>query len=164
MSAKTPKNPHQSKNDQLEALQRQVADLTEALLRERADATNVRRRAEEERSRLAVIHKAAVVRALLPVIDNFDRSLKHVPKDLADNPYMAGVQAVIKQFEKVLSDLGLVRIKTVGEVFNPEVHEAVSMDEAQGGSREIVSDELQSGYMLGDEVIRHAMVKVRLEP
>jgi molecular chaperone GrpE len=150
-------------DDSVNELEQQLADLTAALQRERADAINVRRRAEEDRVRMANVHKASVLRSLLPVIDNFDRALKHVPKELIDNDYVKGVEAVVKQFEKTLADMGVVKIKTVGEAFNPEFHEAVSMDEGEGGSREIVSEELQSGYQLNDEVLRHAMVRVRLE-
>jgi molecular chaperone GrpE len=58
--------------------------------------------------------------------------------------------------------LGVQSIETVGSVFDPHLHEAVSMDEDGKGSHEIVSDELQSGYQIGDHVIRHAMVKVKM--
>ena len=95
-------------------------------------------------------------------MDNFERALKHVPKDLENNDYIKGVQGVVKQFEDTLSKLGVTRIATVGEVFNPALHEAVSMDD-QGGDTEIITEELQSGYVLGDEVIRHAMVRVALQ-
>ncbi|MEK7153138.1 MAG: nucleotide exchange factor GrpE [Patescibacteria group bacterium] len=145
-----------------EALQRQLAELTEALQRERADATNLRRRHDEQIANLKNVVKANVVRDLLPVVDNFERSLKHVPKDLAGHDYFKGVQAVVKQFEKILSDLGVQRIKTVGKPFDPRYHEAVSMEDGDG-TEELVSEELQSGYTLGDEVIRHAMVRVRMQ-
>jgi molecular chaperone GrpE len=140
----------------------QVAQLTEALQRERADATNIRRRHEEQIASLRTTVKASVVQELLPVIDNFERSLKHVPKDLENNEYVKGVQGVVKQFEKVLGDIGVERIKTVGEAFDPHLHEAVSMEEGEG-SQEVVSEELQAGYRIGDEVIRHAMVKVTVK-
>jgi molecular chaperone GrpE len=137
-----------------------VADLTDALLRERADAMNLRRRHQSEMAGLKNHVKAEVVQNLLPVIDNFERALKHVPADLTDNDYIKGVQGVVKQFESTLSAMGVERIKTVGEPFDPELHEAVSMEEGDGGE-EIVSDELQAGYRLGETVIRHAMVKVK---
>lgn len=140
-------------------LQQQVAELTEALQRERADATNLRRRHDEDMAGLRIRTKANVVRELLPVIDNFERALKHVPSDLEGHDYIKGVQGVVKQFEKTLQDMGVERIKTAGEVFDPRYHEAVSMEEGDG-NEEIVSEELQSGYKLGDDVIRHAMVKV----
>jgi molecular chaperone GrpE len=141
-------------------LEQQIADLTDALQRERADATNIRRRHEDEISQLRTRLKAHVVKDLLPVVDNFDRALKHVPDDIKEHEYIKGVQGVVKQFEKTLGDMGVERIKTVGEPFNPDVHEAVSMEEGEG-DQEIVSEELQSGYRLGDDVIRHAMVRVK---
>ena len=152
---------HDQQIPDAEALMQQVAELTDALQRERADAMNVRRRAEEEKSKLGVFYKALVVRELLPVIDNFERALKHVPKELEANDYIKGIQGVIKQFEDTLAKLGVERIKTVGEHFNPELHEAVSMEEGDG-EQEVVSDELQSGYIMQGEVLRHAMVKVKL--
>lgn len=151
-----------AKKPSLKQLEQQVKELTEALQRERADAENIRRRNEEQIANLKTLVKANVVRELLPVIDNLERSLKHVPKELAAHDYVKGVQAVVKQFEKTLADMGVERIKTVGEVFDPRLHEAVAMEEG-AGSVEVVCEELQSGYRLDDEIIRHAMVKVRME-
>jgi len=174
------KKPKQPKLD-AEALQRQIAELTEALQRERADATNLRRRHDEQVTSLKSIVKASVVRDLLPVIDNFERALKHSPvvilneakdPDASAAPqndelqkyvdFIKGVQGVVRQFEKTLADLGVERIKTVGELFDPRYHEAVSMEEGDG-TQEVVSEELQAGYTIGDEVIRHAMVRVRMQ-
>ncbi len=153
-----PKKPEPSIT--VAALNQQMTDLTEALQRERADATNIRRRHDEEIAGLRSRVKASVVSDLLPVIDNFERALKHVPKELADNDYIKGVQGVVKQFEKTLADMGVERIKTVGEPFDPQLHEAVSMEEGDGDD-EIVSEELQAGYRLGDNILRHAMVRVK---
>lgn len=139
---------------------KKVEELTNALQRERADAVNLRRRHEEEITRLRRSVKATVVTDLLPVIDNFERALKHVPADLQHNDYIKGVQGVVKQFEKTLADMGVERIKTVGEPFDPHLHEAVATEEGDGG-QEVITEELQPGYKLGDEVIRHAMVKVK---
>jgi molecular chaperone GrpE len=149
-----------AKKSSLADLQAQIEELTAALQRERADAVNLRRRHEEQIASLRESVKARVVRDLLPVIDNLERALKHVPADLQDNDYVKGVAGVVRLFEKTLADLGVERIKTVGEVFNPHLHEAVSMEEGDG-EQEIISEELQSGYALGDEVIRHAMVRVK---
>ena len=140
----------------------QIKELTEALQRERADIINIRRRHEEHISGLKNIVKAGVVRDLLPALDNLERALKHVPKDIENHDYVKGVSSVVKQFEKTLKEIGVQRVKTVGEEFDPKYHEAVSMDYGDG-NREIVSEELQAGYTLGDEVIRHAMVKVKTE-
>ncbi|HSX30874.1 MAG TPA: nucleotide exchange factor GrpE [Candidatus Saccharimonadales bacterium] len=171
------KAPHPN----LAQLQQQVAELTEALQRERADATNLRRRHDEQIAGLKSLVKAGVVRDLLPVIDNFERALKHAPvilsgaKDLGSDSsaapqnddlrkyeeFIKGVQGVVKQFEKTLTDLGVERIATIGQPFDPRYHEAVSMEDGDGAT-EVVSEELQAGYKIGDEVIRHAMVRVKM--
>lgn len=152
----------QQGNNELESLKKQVGELTEALQRERADTTNIRRRHDEQVASLKNLVKANVIHELLPALDNLERSLKHVPKELTDNDYVKGVEGVAKQFEKTLADMGVERIKTVGEVFDPKHHEAVSMEEGDG-TVEVISEELQAGYRIGDDVIRHAMVRVRME-
>ncbi len=151
-----------SRKPNLAELEQKITELTEALQRERADAVNLRRRTEEERSQMSGFYKAMVVREFLPVLDNLERAIKHTPGDLAGHDYVKGVQSVVKQFEQCLSQLGVERIKTVGEVFDPKLHEAVHMEDG-AGSVEVVCEELQPGYRLGDEIIRHAMVKVRME-
>lgn len=151
-----------SKKPTFKELEQKIAELTQALQRERADAVNLRRRADEEKKRLGEFYKAMVVQEFLPVLDNLDRALKHTPKDLKDHDYVKGVQGVVKQFEQCLAQLGVERIKTVGEFFDPKLHEAVQMVESDG-SVEVVCEELQPGYRLGDEIIRHAMVKVKME-
>lgn len=140
-------------------LEQQLADLTNALQRERADATNLRRRHDEQLAGVRDHAKSAVVKELLPVIDNFERALKHMPDHLKDEDYVKGVQGVVKQFEKTLTDIGVTKIATVGAPFDPNLHEAISMEEGDG--EEIVSEELQSGYRMGETVIRHAMVRVK---
>ena len=147
-------------NNRSEVLEQQIAELTQALQHERADAVNLRRRHEEEITGLRTRVKASVIEELLPVIDNFERALKHVPKDLEGSDYIKGVRAVVKQFEKTLADMGVERIKTVGEHFDPHVHEAVGIEEGDG-KHQVVSEELQAGYRVGSNVIRHAMVKVK---
>jgi len=151
-----------SKKPTLKDLEQKVGELTEALQRERADSVNLRRRVDDERAKLGDFYKAMVVRELLPAIDNLERALMHVPKDLKNHEYAKGVQGVVKQFEQSFKKLGIERIKTIGQEFDPRYHEAVSVDDA-GGKVEVVCEELQSGYKAGDEVIRHAMVKVRME-
>lgn len=152
--------PKKAPKIDVSALEQELTDLTAALQQERADAINLRRRHDEDMANLRTRLKAGVVAELLPVVDNFERALKHVPTDLKDNDYIKGVQGVVKQFEKSLADMGVERIKTVGEPFNPALHEAVSMEEGEG-EQEIVSEELQAGYQLGSDVIRHAMVRVK---
>lgn len=153
-----------------EMLAKEVAELNDQLVRERADAMNVRRRAEEDRAKLGSFYKSHVVKEILPFLDNLDRALKHMPvsqeQDNTDTKqfteWAKGIESINKQLVAALEKIGVERIKTVGERFNPTLHEAVTMEEGDG-AEEIVSEELQSGYKLQDEVIRHAMVRVRLQ-
>ena len=159
-----------AKKSSLTDLQQQVAQLTEALKRERADAANVRRRAEEDKLQAANFYKAVIVRDLLPVIDNCERLLEHISAISEDSPLKEGAEKIVQQSYKVLADLGIERIKTVGEEFDPKLHEAISVDmspealakgEDVSGLAEVVCEELASGYKIGDEIIRHALVKVK---
>ena len=139
-------------------LEQKVGELTEALQRERADAINIRNRHEQQIASLRQTIQARVIEDLLPVIDNFERALTHTPKDLENNDYVKGVKGIVKQFEETLKNIGVQKIKTAGAKFDPNLHEAVSVEGE--GSEEIISEELQAGYVLGNEVIRHAIVKV----
>jgi molecular chaperone GrpE len=143
-------------------LAQELSEANDSLLRERADAANVRRRAEEDRVKLGSFYKANVVRELLPVVDNFERALKAIPSDIAEHDYVKGVQGVVRQFEQVLLKIGVERVKTVGEHFDPALHEAVTMEDGDGKD-EVISEELQAGYKVGDEIIRHAMVRVKAQ-
>ena len=117
---------------------------------------------------MANFYKAIVVRDILPIIDNCERLLDHISRHSEERPLKSGVEQIVKQAQKVLVDLGVERIKTIGETFDPRLHEAISMEDAahstgsgQGGQVEVVCEELQPGYKLGDEIIRHAMVRVK---
>lgn len=153
--------PRQLSNE----LEQRIGELTEALQRERADATNLRRRHAEELAGLKTHIKVEVVKQLLPIVDNLERALKHVPEDLVDNDYVKGVQGIVKQFEKTLGDIGVERIAALGQPFDPHYHDAVSVDEGEGGenAQEIVSDELQAGYKIGEDVVRPTMVRVKVQ-
>ncbi len=139
-----------------EELAAENAKLNEALLRERADADNVRKRAENDRAGLANFFKGSVVKELLPAIDNLERAVQQAD----DSEFAKGVSGVHKQFLQILDKVGVSRVKTVGEHFDPNTMEAVTMEEGEG-EHEIVSEELQSGYMLGGELLRPAMVRVK---
>ncbi len=151
-------------------LQAQIAELTSALQRERADAENVRRRAESDKLQMASFYKVVILRDLLPAIDKLELGLKYAPKELEGNEYIKGIQGVAKEFDKALEAIGLEKIKTVGEKFDPTLHEAISIEDegddqstSSGQEVEVVCEELASGYQLGDEIIRHALVKVKRE-
>lgn len=150
----------QSKKDsQNEEFEQQIAELTADLQRNQADFVNYKRRAEEDQQRAVSVGREGTIAALLPTIDNIQRALEHVPDDIQEHEYVKAVGSVAKQLDKTLEDMGVTRLKTVGEEFDPESMEAVLMEDGEGDT-EVVIEEMQSGYMMNGAVIRHAMVKV----
>ncbi len=149
------------KNKKQIELEQQVGELTQDLQRVRADFENYRKRVELEKVLAKNAGKSSTVLKLLPVIDNIERAIVHMPTELHDNTWAQGVTSLVKNLEKSLESLDLKRIvATPGTPFNPELHEAIQFDEDAEGEHEVVAEELQAGYMLGTEVLRSSMVKV----
>lgn len=139
----------------------QIDELTADLQRVRADFENYRKRMEIEKLTYADAAKAATVLKLLPVIDTIERAITHVPAELAEDKWAQGVVGLGKNLEKSLNELGLTRINAeVGVDFDPQLHEGVSMED-EGGEHEVIAEELRPGYMLGENVIRPSMVRVK---
>jgi molecular chaperone GrpE len=97
---------------------------------------------------------------LLPVIDNIERAVSHTPKELQSNTWAVGVANLVKNLDKSLEGLGVKRIEaTPGTHFNPDLHEAIMMEDGDG-DHDVIAEELQAGYTLDEAVIRHSLVKV----
>lgn len=143
-----------------EEYEQKIGELTLDLQRTRADFENYRKRAETEKAMARANGRISAISQLLPVIDTIERAIVHVPEELKDNAWASGIVSLSKKLDKALVDLGVKRIDAKpGTPFNPEFHEAVQFDESDG-EHEVVAEELQAGYMLGDDVLRHSMVKV----
>ncbi len=136
------------------------AALLEAQLkRVAAEFENYRRRTEAERKQLIEMAQARTLLELTPVLDNFRRAADHLPEDLKSNNWATGVLYVEKQLEQIFEGFGLVRIKTTGQLFDPHRHEAISQEANEAAANTIIA-EVESGYMLGDQVLKPAKVKV----
>ena len=156
------KQQDQSVEDtQYETLQQQVADLTLDLQRTRADFENYRKRTEAEKASARSAGQAAAILKLLPVIDNIERAVAHTPEDLQNNKWAQGVAGLVKNLDKALEALNLTRIDaSQGVEFDPSLHEAIQFEEDAEGEKEVIAEQLQPGYTLNGQPIRHAMVKV----
>lgn len=139
-------------------LEQEIGELTADLQRIQADFVNYKRRSEEDITRARMSGKSNVIMALLPVLDNLERALSHQPKELKNDDWAKGVKKISEQLIKSLSDLGVYKIDTKDQEFNPDFMDAVSVEGE--GDKEIVAEELQAGYIMNEEVIRPAMVKV----
>ncbi len=144
-------------NDELGAMKQELEETNDRLKRIMAEFENYKKRSNKEREMLYNSLLADIVSSFLPVIDNLEKALSVETKD---ENYKQGIELVLKQFNDVLAKFGVEEIKTVGETFDPEVHEAVSsiQDETKG-EKEIVQ-EFRKGYKIGTKVVRHSMVVV----
>lgn len=150
-----------SKKATTSELEQQIGELTADLQRMRADFENYRKRVDGEKQAAREDGEARAAMKLLPVIDTIERAVVHIPADIADHQWVKGVAGLVKQLEKALGELNLQKIDAAtGTEFNPELHQAVQFDEDSAGDKEVVAEELQTGYTLSGRPIRHAMVKV----
>lgn len=150
-----------AKSKKQETLEQQVGELTQDLQRTRADFENYRKRSEADKAAMYQHGQSAAVLKLLPVIDNIERAVAYTPPELKDNKWAQGVAGLVKNLEKSLDSLNLKRIDAaVGSEFNTDYHEAIQFDEDAKGDKEVVAEELQAGYTINGQPIRHAMVKV----
>ena len=134
-----------------------IDELTNALARSMADLQNFKRRTEEDQFKFIKFANAELLKTLMPVIDNFDRSAAHLPENLKDNDWSKGVMRIHDDFLKTLEKIGVKKIKAVGEKLNPKFHEALL---AGPGEKDIVTEEFEPGYTFNDEILKPAKVKV----
>lgn len=148
------------KSNKQTELEQQLGELTLDLQRTRADFENYRKRVESEKSMARASGRVNAILQLLPIIDTIERATQHAPEKFKDNPWVSGITNLSKMLDKMLADMGVKRIEAkAGTLFNPELHEAVQFDETDG-EHEVISEELQTGYLLEGEVLRPSMVKV----
>ena len=125
--------------------------------RTQADFINYKKRSEQERLELSKMMKANIIYTLLPVLDNLERALEAVPPELGENSWVEGIKLTVRNFETILEAQGIVPLKSLGEPFDPRIHEAVRQDKGKEGT---VIEEIQKGYKLNDTLVRPAMVVV----
>ena len=142
---------------ELESLKNQVAQQEDKYLRLAAEYDNYRRRTAKEKESIWSDAKADAAVAFLPVYDNLERALK---QDTADEAYKKGVEMTMNQLKSVLEKLGITEIDALGKPFDPALHNAVMHVEDENFGENTVAEVFQAGFMLGEKVIRFAMVKV----
>jgi molecular chaperone GrpE len=150
---------------ELKRLQNELGEAKEGLARRQADFENYRKRIERERGEAHQRVVADVARKLLPVVDNLNRALD-AEKTVQSNEskefrhFLHGVELINRQLNEVLESLGIQPIASVGERFDPHIHEAVVTEPSDKYEPDTVTEELARGYRIGDRLLRPAMVKV----
>ncbi|MBR3255049.1 MAG: nucleotide exchange factor GrpE [Clostridia bacterium] len=142
---------------ELELKQEELDDITDRYKRVLAEFENYKKRSSKERDGLYNSVLSDVVEAMLPVLDNLENAAK---VETEDENYKKGVEMVLQQFKTVLQSKGVEEIKSVGETFDPELHEAVSSIQNDELGEKVIAEEYRKGYKIGTKVIRHSMVVV----
>src|SRR5271165_6833490 len=136
--------------------------LVDRLARLQAEFENARKRSIREQQDFRDFALADALKALLPVLDSFERAIQH--HHGAKSEFRSGVELIYKQLQDVLEKLGLRPISAKGEIFDPHLHEAIEMVDTTEAKDHEVLDELQRGYKLKERMLRPAMVKVARNP
>ena len=154
------KNPVKSSKKAVE-LEQQNGELLLDLQRTRADFENYRKNVEVDKARVKQLAEENMVAKILPVLDDLDLATAHAPAELADNAWVKGVLSLNKKLEIELGKLGVEKIATkVGDEFDPELHEAVLVEDSEG-DKEVVAEVMRPGYNYDGRVLRHVVVKVK---
>jgi molecular chaperone GrpE len=155
--------PELAEHDRLAALERELADARQATLYARAEAENVRRRAEREAADARTYAVTNFARDILSVADNLQRGLAAIPNDAREEPrfkgLLTGLEATGRELDAVLTRHGITKIAALGEPLDPNRHQAmleVPSDQPAG----TIVQEMQAGYMIKDRLLRPAMVGV----
>jgi molecular chaperone GrpE len=147
-------------SSEVSELQRQRDDYYERLLRKTAEFDNYRKRIERERQQVTESAAADLLVELLPLVDDLDRAAKADAGAQSVEAYRRGVELIHRQLLDVLRKRGVRPIDVVGADFDPHYHQAVAHEPVEGRRDGEVTEEFRRGYMLGDRLLRPAMVKV----
>lgn len=146
---------------EIEGLKSQLEERTGQYMRLTADFENFRKRTAKEREELELRIRCDTIRELLPVIDNFERARSFIkPQTDGELNLHKSYQGIYRQLVDSLKRLGVVKMRPEGQEFDPNLHEAVMREPSNEHPEGTVLEQLQDGYLLGDRVLRHAMVKV----
>jgi molecular chaperone GrpE len=148
--------------DEVEKLRAERDSLLDRLARSQAEFDNARKRASREQQDFRDYAVADAAKALLPVLDSFERALQLKPTGAQD--LRSGMELIYKQLQDALGKMGVHPISAKGEPFDPRLHEAIEMVETDTMDDHHVLEELQRGYKLKERLLRPAMVKVARNP
>lgn len=146
--------------EKIKQLENEVAELKDKLLRKAAEFENYKRRTENDQLNLLTYAAESFIQRLLPVVDDFERSLQHINEAQEVDAIKKGLKLIYDKFMKVLDDQGVKKMESAGQPFNVEYHEALLQRSDDSVEPHTVLEEIEKGYMYKDKVIRHAKVIV----
>jgi molecular chaperone GrpE len=144
-------------NKKLVEAESKTSEYKDSWLRSQAEFQNYRKRVERDSELTYVSLKGDIVKKILPVLDDLERALQNRS---ADDPWANGIELVARKFQNILESEGVKKIEAVGKEFDPNFHEAISHEPADGVQSGHVIGVVQNGYMIGERVVRPALVRV----
>jgi molecular chaperone GrpE len=151
---------NQKLSEEVQKLTSERDELQQQNLRIMADFQNMRRRNQEQAAQQRKFANENFVVALLPVLDNFERTVDHLEAGATLESVLEGVRAVERQLKAVIEAQSVKRIDAIGQPFDPHLHDAIGVVEQEGVEPNTVVEEVEAGYILADKVIRPARVRV----
>ena len=151
---------YQQLEKELEQSRHQATQNLEGWQRERAEFSNYKRRIEREQSQMGQNITAEVIRKYLVILDDLERALKARPTEGEGAAWAQGVELIYRKLQNVLEAEGVLRIQAETEVFNPNIHEAISHEESPDHESGDIIEVVQQGYKIGERIIRPALVRV----
>ncbi|MBE2267119.1 MAG: nucleotide exchange factor GrpE [Anaerolinea sp.] len=146
---------------EFQAAQAKAQEYLDGWQRARAEFANYKKRVEREFKDNQQMAAGDTIKALLPILDDFERAISNVPAELGGNSWVNGVTMIQKKFNKFLEDANVTIIDPTGQPFDPNQHEAIGMDEAtETVPSGHITITMQRGYLLGERVLRPALVRV----
>lgn len=133
-------------------------------LRMSAELENYKKRVEKEKAEFLKYAHESLIKELLPIVDNLERAIEHARTKKASNALVEGIEMVLKSFNDCLGKFKVKPVKAIGAKFDPNLHEAVRVEENAEEEENTILSELQKGYILNDRVVRPAMVVVSKQP
>jgi len=153
--------------DVAETLQKELSEQKEKYLRLYAEFENYKKMVQKEKEELINYANEKLIKDLLPIIDNFELAIKHAGSDESSKwieSMKTGVTNTLKELLRILEKYGVKPIETVGQVFNPEIHHAVSTVETEEKEENIIIEELRKGYFYKNKLLREPLVAVSKKP
>jgi len=141
----------------LEESESKTLEYRDSWLRSQADFQNYKKRLERDNEMTYISMKGDIIKKVLPALDDLERALQNRREE---DPWADGIELIVRKLQNMLESEGVTRIEALGTEFDPKFHEAISHEPADGAQSGSVIGVVQNGYMLGERVIRPALVRV----
>lgn len=144
----------------LNELEKKANEYLDGWQRARAEFANYKKRVEREQAQTYQLASSAVLKKFLDVVDDLERALKNCPPEIAATDWGQGIELIYRKILSIMESEGVTKMEAEGQQFDPNLHEAISYEEVEGYSEGKIIEVVKQGYLVGDRVLRPAMVRV----